>query len=393
MKRIAITPRPDWKKKVEALGFHYHTLDNATYWDESACYEFSYAQIQKLEDATNELYELCLEAVQHVIDNKLYDRFYIPEEFVPLLEKSWKEESPSIYGRFDLSWDGDINKDPKMLEFNADTPTSLFEGGVVQWFWLKDYNERSDQFNSIHEKLVHWWLQVKPHLKGNALYFSCLDEFPEDLINTSYLQDCAMQAGIETKMISVHDIGWNGTHFTDLEEKRIRNIFKLYPWEWLMGEEFGANILRTDTLWMEPPWKMLLSNKAILPVLWELFPGHPNLLGCYFDSARTMNDFISKPLFSREGANVSLVENNTTIAQTGGEYGEEGFIYQALCKLPEFEGNYPVIGSWIIGGQAAGIGIRESRSLITDNFSRFIPHYIKRENLFEKIKRGLFSKL
>jgi glutathionylspermidine synthase len=361
---------------VEALGFGYHTLDNALYWDESHYYEFSYRQIKILEDASNKLHRLCLKAVDYVIRENLFEQFCIPEPFIKHIRTSWQRESPSIYGRFDLSWDGDLNKAPKLFEYNADTPTSLFEAGVVQWFWLKDFHAGWDQFNSIHEKLIYWWKQIMPQFRKQTLYFSCLDEFPEDFINMSYLQDCAMQAGIETKFIAIGDIGWDGKDFRDTEEQKIPCVFKLYPWEWLMHEEFAPHLLKADTRWIEPSWKMILSNKAILPVLWKLNPGHPNLLECYLNSPGGMHDYIRKPILSREGANVSLVENNHLMAETGGEYGSEGFVYQQLYKLPDFDGNHPVIGSWIIGGKSAGIGIRESKSLIIDNFSRFVPHAI-----------------
>jgi glutathionylspermidine synthase len=376
MKRHPVEVRTDWKAKVERLGFNYHTLDGATYWDESTYYSFTYHQIDILEMATRALYRMCLEAVDYVIKNNLLPAFSIPEKFAPLIKASWYNETPSIYGRFDLSWNGDETMPPKMLEFNADTPTSLFEASVVQWFWLKELNPKGDQFNSIHEKLVAWWKKIRPFLRAQPLYFSCLDEFPEDYVNVSYLQDCACQAGIPTRFISVHDIGLKRTMFTDLNDKKIHNIFKLYPWEWMMNEEFGDFLLKAETVWIEPPWKMLLSNKAILPVLWKLFPGHPNLLECYFNNPGPMKSYAIKPLLSREGANVTLVENESVLQATAGEYGEEGFVYQQLQKLPCFDGNFPVIGSWLIGGKPAGVGIRETTSLVTDNFSRFVPHGI-----------------
>jgi len=376
LRRHTIQVRPDWQKKVEELGFSYHTLNAEVYWDERAYYEFDLQQVEIVEKATTELYFMCLKAVEHVIKHKLFAQFFIPDEFIHPILSSWDHSDPSIYGRFDLSWNGNIAIPPKMLEFNADTPTSLFEASVVQWHWLQDCFPERDQFNSIHEKMVHWWKKIKPYLNKQALYFSCLDEFPEDFVNVQYIQDCASEAGIRTKFISVQDIGWNGTCFTDLEEKKIFNMFKLYPWEWLMHEKFAPHILKTDTLWIEPAWKMILSNKAILPILWKLFPGHPNLLESYYNGPGTMKDYIKKPLLSREGANVTMVERDQVTHQTGGNYGEEGFVFQQLCKLPDFGNNYPVIGSWLIGGSAAGIGIRESNSPITDNFSRFLPHTI-----------------
>jgi glutathionylspermidine synthase len=127
---------------------------------------------------------------------------------------------------------------------------------------------------------------------------------------------------------------------------------------------------------------MILSNKQILPVLWKLFPNHPLLLECYFGDSGGMTSYIRKPVLAREGANVQLVENGKILCETSGEYGQEGYVCQQLQKLPDFEGNYPVIGSWIIGGRSAGIGIRESNGPITDNFSRFIPHRIIPEIFF-----------
>jgi len=144
----------------------------------------------------------------------------------------------------------------------------------------------------------------------------------------------------------------------------------------MVSEEFGQYIQKTNTTWIEPSWKMILSNKAILPVLWKLFPGHPNLLETYFDDPQGMSSYVEKPLFSREGANITIIEDGLITSETKGEYGDEGFVYQQLQKLPNFNGNFPVLGSWIIGGQAAGMGIRETTSLITDNFSHFVPHAV-----------------
>ncbi len=375
MERIRINPRNNWQKAVEQLGFGFHTT-NVPYWDESVYYAFEMDEILLIEEASAGLWDLCLGAVQHVMDNRLYDRFGIPEQFIPHIEKTWIEDHPAIYGRFDLCYK---NGQVKLLEFNADTPTSLYEAGIVQWFWLQDFDKDKDQFNSIHEKLIHYWKYLKNYLYPGPLHFTCLKQTLEDLTNTEYLRDCAIQAGLDTKLVFVDDIGWNdGTQsFVDMENRPIRNIFKLYPWEWMVNEEFGKNILRDTarTLWIEPSWKMLLSNKAILPILWELYPGCPYLLPAYFESDRLTN-YVKKPLLSREGANIEMVQDNLMLQQTEGAYGKEGHIYQEMFALPGYDGHYPVIGTWIIGQQPAGIGIREADNLKTDNLSRFVPHLI-----------------
>ena len=375
MKRHTTSPRVDWQKTVESQGMVYHTADGVPYWDESVYYEFSSKQVDVLEEATNKLHALCLNAVQHIIDNKRYKELQIPESAIPLIEYSWEKETPAIYGRFDFSYDGE--NPPKMLEYNADTPTSLLEASVIQWYWKQDKFPDADQFNSIHERLIAKWTELKEYLNPGILHLAYMDTY-EDFMTVSYLQDTALQAGLGGKSIVIDQIGWNGRSFVDEEEDVMTNIFKLYPWEWLMKDSFGKNIISSmeETFWIEPAWKMLLSNKGILPILWELNPGHENLLPTYFTPEK-LEWHVKKPFYSREGANVSIMTDIETIEESEGKYGEEGYIYQELALLPKFDGNHPVIGSWVIDGQSAGIGIREAETLITDNKSRFVPHVMK----------------
>ena len=374
MKRISVQPRIDYVKKLEELSFEFHTMDEI-YWDESAYYEFTSKQIDQLDDETNELYGMCLEAVQYVIDNDLYDLLKIDRRLVPIILRSWNEREPSVYGRFDFVYDG-IHP-PKMLEFNADTPTALYEASVVQWNWLQDFDKNSDQFNSIHEKLIAYWKSLDEDLDGEIIHFTCIDTI-EDFTTTEYLRDTADQGGLATDSLLIDDIGWDNDNneFVDADGKTIINIFKLYPWEWLINEDFGENILKdkNKTRWIEPAWKLILSNKGILPILWKLFPFHKNLLPAYFDNPHGLLNYVKKPIYSREGANITIYKLGVESTSVDGDYGEEGYIYQDLCELPNYNGNYPVIGSWIIGGKSAGIGIRESKTEITDNLSRFVPH-------------------
>jgi len=377
MKRLAIVPRAKWQRDVERLGLTFHTPGGYVYWDESACYRFSLREIDTIEAATAELQRLCLLAAQHIIDNDRFAEFRIPERARPVIRQAWQQEPPSIYGRFDLSYDG-INP-LKLLEYNANTPTGLLEAAVVQWYWRREAMPATDQFNSIHEKLISQWGDIKPCLKGGRLCFASMRN-EEDAMTAIYLRDTARQAGIETASLFVRDIGWNKgrREFRDKEDRRIQNIFALYPWEWLL-RDFGEAILETygDVLWIEPIWKMLWSNKALLAVLWELFPDHPNLLEAHLDGPHEMDEYVKKPLLSREGANITLHGRGSEIT-TNGTYGEEGFVWQALAPPASFDGKWPVLGSWVVTDRGpAGIGIRESDGPITDNLSRFIPHYFE----------------
>jgi glutathionylspermidine synthase len=158
MERESVTPRPDWQKQCEDVGFNYHSMDGV-YWDERFCYRFTSEQIDTLDDATVALHELCLKAVEHIVAERRFDELKIPAAFHEYVIKSWQSREPSVFGRFDLAWDG--NGPPKMLEYNADTPTALLESSVAQWDWLEQAiipsQPSADQFNSLHEKLIARW--------------------------------------------------------------------------------------------------------------------------------------------------------------------------------------------------------------------------------------------
>lgn len=387
MDRIEIEERPDWRDDAERCGFLFHTIDGEPYWDETRAYRFSLAEIEdNLEDPTQELLSLCYRAVERIVnDGALMERMAIPEEFHDAVRQSWTRKDYDLYGRFDLAYDG--RSPAKLLEFNADTPTSLFESSVFQWRWLEGMKElgrlpdEADQFNSIHEKLV----EALPVIAGpnRRMHFAGVFDSGEDRATVEYIADCAVQAGIEATLIDIAHIGVDAEGwFTDSSDYRIETLFKLYPLEDMVREEFGRYLIETPTRIVEPLWKLVLSNKGLLPVLWEMFPGHPNLLPAFFEGSPASDmlgdSYVRKPLLSREGANVAIVDPSLPgggIA-VDGAYGEEGYIRQQVQMLPRFGDDWTVIGSWVIAGRPAGIGIREDRSPITRNTSRFVPHFI-----------------
>jgi glutathionylspermidine synthase len=111
-----------------------------------------------------------------------------------------------------------------------------------------------------------------------------------------------------------------------------------------------------------------------------LFPRHPHLLPAFFEDdprvAELGHSFVRKPLYSREGANVELIEEGMTLVEQKGPYGAEGYIRQALAPLPNFAGQFPVLGSWLIDHVPCGLSVREDNNLVTSNTSRFLPHAI-----------------
>jgi glutathionylspermidine synthase len=383
--RIKTDERPGWDKTAEALGFTWRHLDGARYWDERAYYAFTLDEVERdIEAPAAELHAMCLDLVDEVVKSEaLMARLAIPQASRDDVADSWARRAPSLYGRFDFAYDG--AGPAKLFEYNADTPTSIYETGAFQWIWLEEMIAAgrlpadADQFNSLHEKLQSRFRAIFP--AGGFVHFASVADVVEDRQTVKYLEDIAAQAGIEPKFVPIGEIGLDGDgRFVDQDNYIIQALFKLYPWEEMFREEYATAVRGARTQFLEPAWKAVLSNKGMLPLLWARHEGHPNLLPAFFEddprSAELGSSYVRKPLFSREGANIELVARGRRAKVLDQGYGEEGHVRQALHPLTAFDGNYPVVGAWIVGDEPAGIGLREDRSRVTKNLSRFIPHAI-----------------
>jgi glutathionylspermidine synthase len=372
-------PRFGFERIIESQGMAFHRTSHPVdakraYWDESVHYVFEMAEVEVLEEVVEELHRMCLDVVEHVVSTGRYHVLGVPEWSWPLIEASWVRRDPHLYGRFDLRYDG--RGPAKLLEYNADTPTTLVESSVVQWFWKEDVFPADDQWNSIHEALIARWSRIAPEALTHFAW-SADEESGEDAMTIAYIQETAEQAGVDCMAIAVEDIGWHPgiERFVDLDERPITTVCKLYPWEFLVADDFGRHVRQAG--WVEPMWKMVLSNKALLVLLWELFPGHPNLLPAYLNAPGPLESYIRKPLLGREGGNMRIVTpEDGLVVEMPGEYGAEGFVFQEFRALPEFDGEHAVLGAWVVGDESVGLGIRETTGLITDDSSSFVPHRI-----------------
>lgn len=430
MRRHPSSRRTNWQFTNEQLGLIFD--EQQDYWQEDAYYSFSSQEIDELEKAANAVQQMCIAAGDRIAESCqrsnqqsfekcdsfcILSRIGVPDWAHAQIIRTWEDGdantwqlpeqtpdfSPSVYGRFDFHYAGE-GTTPKLLEYNAQTPTSLLEAAVIQWQWLEDtYNH--DQWNSIHERLIAAWkrnmaalFQARPWLPDNVTVhfaYESSEETGEDYMNTAYMQETCRQAGYHTKILSMSEIGLDaGSGEVFYNGEKIHVIFALYPWEWLWKEEGGKPIFddmadssKRGTVWIEPPYKAaMLGNKALLPVIWELYKDDPilgkYLLPAYFNGEQpiSMTSYAMKPIWGREGQSTLLIKDGKTLEVNTGIYGQEGYIIQELCPLPAFEGiegvMHPVLGVWMIDGEAAGMGIRESAELITGNTSRFVPHII-----------------
>lgn len=390
MQRLPIAPRPDWKETAQAQGFVFHSPDGNVYWDESHYYAFTLREIEDgLEAAAAEIEGMCLDLVaQAVNDDEVLDRLRIPARFWDYIAASWRGRERHLYGRMDFAFSG--SGPAKLYEYNADTPTSLYESAVFQWVWLEQVRQRGgvpaavDQFNSLHERLVDAFRRFG--VPNGTLHLAATGGSIEDMGTIAYLADCAQQAGLAAHQMPIEDIGIDiRGRFTDTSDRVIEALFKLYPWEWLFGEEFAQHIPASRCQFIEPPWKSILSNKGLMALLWEAYPGHPNLLPAFFDGDPRIDDlngrYVRKPIYSREGANIEIVlpgrsGRRAASAISPGPYGAEGHVVQAWHPLPRYQGRRPVCGVWLVAGEPAGLGVREGDGDVTTDAARFVPHII-----------------
>ena len=392
MDRHDIEPRQGWPAIVEEQGLIYWKTplpggEEMAYWHEGAHYSLTSDEVYDIEAVAR---LMLVEAGDYIIAENLFAQMGIPGWAVPRIKQTWESEPPMIYGRFDFAYGHDGI--PKLLEYNADTPTGLLESAAVQWHWAKDvFGAGVDQWNLLHEMLVGRWRELAQtgRLPGERLHMlhTSAERSGEDFMTIGYLAETARGANLMSELVAVESLGYvEGEGFVDLAGNPVRTAFKLYPWEWMMREEFSTQALEHmgdgpgQTTWIEPIWKMLWSNKGILPVLHRLFPENPHVLPAWFDGEQpaSLTSFVRKPLLAREGANATAVIDGDVVEQgPDQDYGEEGFVVQQYADLGDYGGGArPVLGVWTVDVEPAGLGIRESDGLLTTNTSRFVPHVI-----------------
>lgn len=365
MKREYVSPRAHHEiDAVDARNFNHP--DGRTYWREDACYTFTRDEIERLHTAATAAVTMIDAAVKRAFEEEGLVRLGLPRHLHAAATRSWRRGDPSLYGRFDFVFGPDGA--PKLLEFNADTPTALYEAAIMQWRWLEARDRRADQYNRIHEKLIARFRTLAAALpKDGALHFACMRAERDDKLTADFLADCAAQAGVLVEALDMNDIGVKGARIVDLHEGAITHLFKLYPWEWLADEPFADVFMRADVGVLEPPWRLAAASKLILADLWEMFPNHENLLPAFRQIAHTDADaFLAKAAFGREGDGVRAAWSPPN----------GPFVYQQRIEMPTQDHRYPVLGVWVVGAEPCGLGVREDDEPITGCNACFVPHRI-----------------
>jgi glutathionylspermidine synthase len=346
-------------------------------------------------NAANELYELFCAAAEHVIQHNLFDKLDIPKNLIELIKITWEDDRHlHLFGRFDFA--GGVDGLPiKVMEFNADTPSSLPETAIIQWAQAKANNlNEENQFNFVYDSLIDNFVRLRDE---NAdliprLLVSTMSNAPEDDANVSVICEAAREAGFEVFFNYMEDVTFSENEgiFAKIEERyeRCDFWFKLVPWEYIGQEEPElASLLTTIVkkrlaIVINPAYTLLFQSKGILKYLWDLYPNHPLLLATFFEKPKHSSGFVKKAMLGREGANVSIYNSNgETEEATTGEYGEQKMVYQNLAKLNSDDFPYFYQAGVFFAWEGCGLGFRRNASKIIDNAAHFLGHYIANEEV------------
>ncbi|MBD3792878.1 MAG: glutathionylspermidine synthase family protein [Campylobacterales bacterium] len=377
---------------LEQIGFYWHTDPDQTPYVASEIVDVTPEEADAYYEAVNELYDMFAEAGDYVVEHELFHELGIPFNLVDAVKMSWENDVHwHLYGRFDLA--GGLDGKPiKLIEFNADTPTALFETSILQWAMLKANGmEESHQFNNVYEALVDNFKRLitldeevesfEERYEGWKLLFSSVKGNEEEESTVKLLQTIAEEAGFVTQFAYIDEVEFSDEEGIFYNDVNYEYWFKLIPWEDIAIEESNlarllSNIMRNQkAIILNPAYTLMFQSKAFMKILWDLYPNHPLLLETSFEPLQGIPQ-VEKKIFGREGANTIIVdENEKVIAERDGEYGEFPSVFQEYAELPTDKNGESYQAGVFFAYEGCGLGFRRG-GLILDNYSKFVGHRV-----------------
>ena len=378
---------------LESLGFVWHTDSDESSYISDELVVISEDEAEAYYEATNTLYDMYIEAAEHVVENNLFHEIGIPFNLVEVIKESWENDVHwHLYGRFDLA--GGVDGKPiKLLEFNADTPTALFETAIIQWAMLKKNDlEEESQFNALYEALVHNFKRLvtleedvstfEERYDGWNFLFTSVKGNSEEENTVRLLQHIANEAGFETEFAYIDEIEFSQEDGITYQDKNYELWFKLIPWEDIALEESDLAMLLTNiinnqkAIIFNPAYTLLFQSKGLLKILWDLYPNHPLLLESTFEPLEGKKQ-VKKPVFGREGGSVSILdEKSNDVEAVAGDYDNHKMVYQAYTELSTDTQGLSYQAGVFYAYEACGLGFRKGGKIL-DNMSKFVGHIVK----------------
>jgi len=378
---------------LEQLGFVWHTDSDETSYLSSQLVEITEAEAAAYYEAGNTLYDMFVEAGEYVVEHDLFHEIGIPFNLIEQIKESWENEVHwHLYGRFDLA--GGIDGQPiKLLEFNADTPTALFETAIVQWAILKQNGmDESKQFNILYDKLLENFQRLvtleesveafQERYDGWKFLFTAIRGSAEEENTVRLLQHIATEAGYETAFAYMDEVELSSEEGVFYKDEAYELWFKLVPWEDIAIEEselgalLGDIIANQKAIIFNPAYTLMFQSKGIMKILWDLYPSHPLLLETSFEPLEGKKQ-VKKPIFGREGGSVSILdENGSELITEQGEYDAFPSIYQSYIALPSDIQGARYQAGLFFAYESCGLGFRKGGEIM-NNMSKFVGHIVE----------------
>jgi len=378
---------------LEDIGFTWHTDTDGSKYVSDELVEITQDEAEAYYEAANTIYDMYVQAAEYIIDNNLFFDLGIPFNLIESIKKSWENDVHwHIYGRFDLAG-GIDGQDIKLIEFNADTPTALFETALLQWAILKSNNmDEKRQFNNVYEAISENFKRLitlfddtnkfEEFYDGWKILFSCVEGNDEEEATTKLLQQMATDAGFVTKFEFLQNVKFDEDGIYDSDDVNYEYWFKLYPWEDIAVDEPElattlTNIIQNQkAIILNPAYTLLFQSKGILAILYELFPDSPYLLKTSLEPLQGIKH-VQKPVFGREGANTSIVNVNGIVeTQTEGPYDNYKKVYQEYVEFPKDVHKSKYQAGVFFAYEASGLSFRKGGDIL-DNMSKFVGHIIR----------------
>ncbi|MFA5454167.1 MAG: glutathionylspermidine synthase family protein [Sulfurimonas sp.] len=384
--------RPLKNEQLEELGFTWHTDSDSSGYISDTLVKITQNEAEAYYETVNELYDMYTEAAQYVVENNLFFELGIPFNLIDAIKKSWENDVHwHVYGRFDLAGGMD-SKQIKLIEFNADTPTSLFETALLQWALLKENGMDEDkQFNNVYESIKQNFRRLitlfdetelfDERYEGWKILFSSIHGNDEEEATTRLLQQIATDAGFNTGFEYLENVKFDEEGIYDRDDNKYEYWFKLYPWEDIAVDEPElattlTNIMQNqNAIILNPAYTLLFQSKGMLKILYDLFPDSPYLLKTSFEPLKGIKH-VEKSVFGREGANIKIVDADGTILnEQEGPYGNYKKVYQEYVDFNKDEDGSKYQAGVFFAYEACGMGFRKGGEIM-NNMSKFVGHVL-----------------
>lgn len=344
---------------------------------------FHLSEVEKIKFVAKEAYSIFEKATDKIINEKQLDYLNIPSYFHRIIEKTWKERShfPFLYGRFDLNGGLD-NKDVRVIEFNADTCSTLPETIYWQNTQIKELQGKQD-FNNLASDIEYLLKKIKANVKFQDPYFLVSSfGYIEDKLNCESVLDIASKCGYNCLHANLEDITFSedeGILYQIGKEFQPVDVwFKLIPWDWIFNEEpelaktLITIIEKKLSIVLNPPYTAIWQNKRFLAYITEHFSNR-YIAETYLDSSK-LTDYVEKPLYGRLGENIRIVGNDSVSSK--GDYESQQKIYQKYYPLASDSENYFYQIGMFYTDKPSALNLRTQNSKIITDDCEFMSHYI-----------------